>query len=449
MRLPPLAEMLRQLDTFQSSSRDLVEACLAAIDDPGGEGAQTFLAVYADSARSSADAADAQRRRGEAGGALLGVPISIKDLFDVAGETTRAASVVLSDAAPAKEDAIGIRRLKDAGAVLIGRTNMTEFAYSGLGLNPHYGTPRNPYDRASGRIPGGSSSGAAVSVADGMAAASIGSDTGGSVRIPAALCGLTGWKPTARRLSTDGMLPLAPSLDSIGPIGWTVDCCSRLDAVLAGDAYVQTPVGRDISSVRLGVLQGYVLNDLDTAVSSAFGRALRMLTGAGAHMEEVSLEGLERIPAANQFASAEAFTWHRTLLQAEGHRYDPHVSSRIWQGAAMMAADYIDMLHVRREIVLKAQSAFANLNAILLPTTSRIAPCIDTLIASDVAYFEANGAMLRNPSLFNYLDGCALSIPCHAPGEAPVGLMVAGLHGRDASVLQVGAMIEAVLASLH
>ncbi len=449
MRLPPIAEMLHQLDTFQISSRDLVEACLTAIDDCLGEGAKTFLAVHADSARSSADAADAQRRRGEKGGALLGVPISTKDLFDVAGETTRAASVVLSDAAPAKEDAIVIRLLKDAGTVLIGRTNMTEFAYSGLGLNPHYGTPRNPYDRASGRIPGGSSSGAAVSVADGMAAASIGSDTGGSVRIPAALCGLTGWKPTARRVSTDGMLPLAPSLDSIGPIGWTVDCCSRLDAVLAGETYAQSPVELDISSVRLGVLQGYVLDDLDAAVSSAFTRALRMLTAAGAQVEEVKLKALERIPAANQFASAEAFAWHRTLLQAEGHRYDPHVSTRISQGATIMAADYIDMLRMRREIVLEAQSTFASLDAVLLPTTPRIAPRIDTLIASDAAYLEANGAMLRNPSLFNYLDGCAISIPCHAPGEAPVGLMVAGLNGRDASVLRVGTMVEAVLASLH
>lgn len=234
MRLPPIAEILAGIETGQVRSRELVEGCLAEIAIPEGEGSRTFTQVYADAARRAADAEDACRRSGRPGGPLGGVPVSIKDLFDVAGEATAAGSVVLADAVLARADASVVRRLREAGAVLMGRTNMTEFAYSGLGLNPHYGTPRNPYDRATGRIPGGSSSGAAVSVSDGMAAVAIGSDTGGSVRIPAALCGLTGFKPTARRVPMAGVLPLSPSLDSIGPIGLTVACCARVDAVLAG-----------------------------------------------------------------------------------------------------------------------------------------------------------------------------------------------------------------------
>jgi len=361
---------------------------------------------------------------------------------------TTAGSVVLADAAPARADASVVRRLKDAGAVLVGRTNMTEFAYSGLGLNPHYGTPRNPYDRASSRIPGGSSSGAAVSVSDGMAVIGIGSDTGGSVRIPAALCGLTGFKPTARRVAMDGVLPLSPSLDSIGPIAPTVACCALMDAVLAGEA-PRPLAGRELSSLRLGVLQGYVLDGLDAHVSEAFERAVAMLKVAGAKIETVQFGALDRIPASNQFAAAEAFAWHRTLLERDGDRYDPHVSARILPGATMMAADYIDMMRVRREVIVEAHSAFEGFDAVLLPTTQWVAPTIASLEMSDDAYFQANGAMLRNTSVFNYLDGCALSIPCHGAGEAPVGLMVAGLGGWDRSILQVGGGVEAVLSLLR
>lgn len=444
MRLPPIAEILAGIETGQVRSRELVEGCLAEIAIPEGEGSRTFTQVYADAARRAADAEDACRRSGRPGGPLGGVPVSIKDLFDVAGEATAAGSVVLADAVPARADASVVRRLREAGAVLMGRTNMTEFAYSGLGLNPHYGTPRNPYDRATGRIPGGSSSGAAVSVSDGMAAVAIGSDTGGSVRIPAALCGLTGFKPTARRVPMAGVLPLSPSLDSIGPIGLTVACCARVDAVLAGERFEPLPVP-ELSSLRLGVLQGYVLEDLDDAVGAAFERALAMLSGAGATIEAIRFASLEAIPACNQMAAPEAFAWHRQLLERDGDRYDPHVATRIRRGATMFAAEYIDLLRFRREIILEAGAAFEGLHAVLSPTTPRIAPSIAQVAASDASYFEANGAMLRNPSVWNYLDGCALSIPCHRVGEAPVGLMVAGLGGWDAGVLRAGAAIEAVL----
>ena len=226
--IPTLAELRTALDEGRATSLTLTEAALARIADPAGEGARVFTRVYAGQARAAAGAADLLRGAGLARSAIDGLPISIKDLFDVAGETTMAGSVVLADAPPATDTAVIVRRLLAAGAVIVGRTNMTEFAYSGIGINPHYGTPRNPWDRETGRIPGGSSSGAAVSVTDNMAAAAIGTDTGGSVRIPAALCGLTGFKPTARRVPLDGALPLATRLDSIGPIAASVRCCVRV-----------------------------------------------------------------------------------------------------------------------------------------------------------------------------------------------------------------------------
>ena len=447
-RLPSVAEILRQLGAFEVTSRDLVKSCLTAIADPAGEGSRTFTHVYAESARRSAVAADAAWQHSTFPGPLAGVPISIKDLFDVEGEPTTAGSIVLANAAPATADAIIVRRLKAAGAVILGRTNMTEFAYSGVGLNPHFGTPKNPYNRSAALIPGGSSSGAAVSVADGMAAVGIGSDTGGSVRIPAALCGLTGFKPTARRIPMAGTLPLALSLDSIGPIARTVDCCARVDAVLAGEDFHPIPI-RDLSSFRLGVLEGYVLDGLDASVSSSFDRALAMLRAAGAAIDPLHFPALDRIPASNQFASAEAFAWHRTLLELAGDLYDPHVAARLWPGARMLAADYLQLLRERREIIAEAGPVFDGFDAVLLPATQRIAPPIASLEATDEAYFQANGAMLRNPSVFNFLDGCALSIPCHQEGDAPVGLMVAGLGGSDATVLRAGAAIEAALSPLR
>ncbi len=426
------------------SCRSVLEDCLARIADPGGEGARAFTRVYASAARDQADAAESFYRSRAKAGVLQGIPISVKDLFDVEGDVTTAGSRVLANAAPAVADAAIVSRLKRAGAVIVGRTNMTEFAYSGVGLNPHYGTPKNPYDRASALIPGGSSSGAAVSVSDGMAAVAVGTDTGGSVRIPAGMCGLVGFKPTARRVTMEGVLPLAPSLDSIGPIGVTVDCCARVDAVLAGEVYEPLP-SVELPTLRLGVLQGYVLDALDDATAVAFDRALNLLSAAGAKLEPVAFPALARIPASNQTAATEAYAWHRTLLERSGHLYDPHVSARILHGAGVLAADYLDLMRARREIIREAESVFHGFDAILLPTTPRVAPPIASLEESDSVYFDVNSAMLRNTSIFNFLDGCGLSVPCHREGDAPVGLMIAGLGGWDARILRVGAAIEAAL----
>jgi aspartyl-tRNA(Asn)/glutamyl-tRNA(Gln) amidotransferase subunit A len=313
-------------------------------------------------------------------------------------------------------------------------------------LNPHFGTPANPWDRANRRIPGGSSSGAAVSVTDGMAAAAIGTDTGGSVRIPAALCGLVGFKPTARRVPMDGIVPLARSLDSVGPLAATVDCCVRLDAVLSGEEYQPVAI-KPLSTMRFGVLQGYVLDGLDEPTAFAFQEALVAIQAAGGRTEPVFLDALDRIPASNQTAAAEAFAWHRRLLEASGHRYDPHVSARILHGAGMLAADFLDLMEARRQIIAEAERVFAPYDAILLPTTPWIAPKIADLESSDDAYFDANGAMLRNTSIFNFLDGCGLSIPIHRGGGAPVGLMIAHTGGHDRRIFEAGAAMEPVLCN--
>ena len=438
-----------QLAAGQITSRELVEEALAAIADPAGEGVRAFTRVYAESARATADAIDGRRGGGAASGPLQGIPISIKDLFDVAGEPTPAGSVVLADATPAGADATVVARLRQAGAILMGRTNMTEFAFSALGINPHYGTPRNPFDRASARIPGGSTSGGAISVTDGMAVAAIGSDTGGSIRMPAALCGLTGFKPTARRVSMAGVLPLSSSLDSVGPIAPTVECCAILDAVLSGAE--PKPLDRvSVADLRIGVLQGYVLDDLEAPVARAFGGALSVLSAAGAKMQDFDFPLLRKLPEWNGkggFAAPESYAWHRLLIEEHGDRYDPRVRPRIMRGKEMSAADYVELLHRRQEIIAAAEQAFADFDAVILPTVPRIAPRIADLEASEAAYFEANTALLRNPSIFNFLDGCALSIPCHLPGDPPVGLMVAGLGGWDAKVLRAGLAIETALAA--
>ncbi len=444
--LTPIAVTLEQLATGRVSCSTLVNGCLDAIADPRGEGKRAFLRVAADAARQTAAEFDAG---GYKRGPLAGLPISIKDLLDVAGERTLAGSVVLANSEPKARDAVVVERLKRSGAVIVGRTNMTEFAFSALGLNPHYGTPRNPYDRATGRIPGGSSSGAAVSVTDGMAYAAIGSDTGGSVRIPAALCGLVGFKPTARRVPTEGAYPLSSTLDSLGPLAPTVECCALMDAVLADE---ELPRGgeHELAGLRLGVLQGYVIERLEKPVADAFDAALSLLSSLGAKVTEVRFASLDRIPAANQgggFVAAEAYAWHRSLMEDHSAEYDPRVLTRILRGARQSAADYIDLLQTRRQCILEASSSFEGYDAVLLPTLACTAPALAELEASDQAYVEANALILRNPSIINFLDGCALSIPCQLPGEAPVGLMVAGLAGQDRKILSAGAAIEAALAS--
>jgi len=442
--LHALNDVIESLRVGRLRSRTIVESCLSAARDTAGEGTRVFTRLYKIDARTGADAFDAQGREGRSAGILGGVPISIKDLFDVAGETTLAGSTLLAREPVAAGDAEIVSRLRKAGAILIGRTNMTEFAYSGLGLNPHYGTPRNPWARSEGRIPGGSSSGAAVSVTDGMALAAIGSDTGGSVRIPAALCGLTGFKPTARRLPLTGALPLSPSLDSIGSIAPTVACCARLDAVLSESQY-RTPGAVDLRTVRLGVLQGYVLDGMDSEVARSFEHALGVLSSVGALLFDTYFAGLDEIPGCNSkggFPAAESYAWHHPFLEQRAADYDPRVLSRILRGREISAEEYSNLQRARQRLIRAAEAHFDECDAWLLPTVPWIAPRIADLEADDARYFEANAMMLRNPSIVNFLDGCAISIPCHEIGSAPVGLMLAASGGRDAALLDIAAAIE-------
>src|SRR5438132_1011923 len=221
--MPSLAQVKAEL-AGGGKSRGLVEQCLARISDQSGEGGRVFLKIHAADALAAADFYDRRRAHGAAPSPFAGIPVSIKDLFDIAGDVTTAGSVALRDAKAAEHDAPAVARLRAAGFIPVGRTNMTEFAFSGIGINPHYGTPLSPYDRSSGRIPGGSSSGAAVSISDGMALGALGTDTGGSCRIPAAFCGIVGFKPTASRVPTQGAFPLSASLDSLGTLAPTVAC---------------------------------------------------------------------------------------------------------------------------------------------------------------------------------------------------------------------------------
>jgi len=443
-----LTDLSQRLAKHEVSSRQLVEQALGAVDDPEGEGACTFIRVHRDRALADADRIDALRRAGGPLHRLAGIPISIKDLLDEAGVTTLGGSRVRIGAPVAKQHSTGVERLRQAGLVIVGRTNLTEFAYSGLGINPHYGTPRNVFDRASARIPGGSSSGAAISVSDGMAAAAIGTDTGGSVRIPAALNGLVGFKPTARRVPLDGVLPLSISADSVGPIAKSVADCALLDQLLAADDHA-IPVAADVRGLRLALPRTLFQDDLSAAVASAFGAALTRLSAAGATLVELPMREVALAASVNPrgaISSAEAFWWHRNLIAERADQYDPRVIARIRPGEAISAADYIEMLQQRKAFVRTIDAAVHGFDAMLMPTTPDIAPTIAECSKDDVSYFRLNSRMLRNPSVVNLFDGCALSVPCHTPGSAPVGLMIAGTQGSDRRILAIGLAVEEVLA---
>ncbi|MGB3290556.1 MAG: amidase [Burkholderiaceae bacterium] len=449
--LPTLDQLQESLAHGQSTSLSLTQAALARIDDAAGEGAKAYTRVYHDQALAAARASDILRAAGLARSPIEGLPISVKDLFDVAGETTLAGSTALKGAPAASSNAVVVQRLLNAGAIIVGKTNMTEFAFSGLGLNPHYGTPASPWDRATRRIPGGSSSGAGVSVADGMSVASIGTDTGGSVRIPSAFCGLAGFKPTARRVPAQGALPLSFSLDSIGPLAASVSCCATLDGVLSGQA-LQVGPAPEPARLRFAVPASLVLDGADDHVSSIFQQTLQELRRLGAQVDTVDFPEFGQLAHINRLGGlvcAEAWAWHKDLLQSKAAQYDPRVASRIARGKDISAADYIELIQRRPEWISAVQARLDHYDALLMPTVPVVAPTIQSLQASDEAYFQANGLILRNPTLINFLDGCALSIPCHPAGTAPVGLMIAGPAMRDAHILRVGLALEAALEPLR
>ncbi|QBK05132.1 amidase [Hylemonella gracilis] len=438
--LPPRSDVhatLKRLRTGLTTPAAEMEQSIAAAKDRACRHA--FLATDFEGARRHAFAAPIDSR-------LAGLAVSVKDLFDVAGQTTSAGSVILRQAATALHDSVAVARLRAAGAAFIGRTNMSEFAFSGVGINPHHGTPANAAYTDQPRIPGGSSSGAAVSVATGAAFIGLGSDTGGSIRIPAALQGLVGYKNTARLVPTEGALPLSTTLDTVCAITRSVR-----DAILAHEivsARVVPPIHKPLGECRFAVPRTLMLDDLDAPVAQAFDQVLRTLRDLGARIEEISLPGLDELAGINAtggFSAAESYAWHRQLLQTHGKAYDPRVKLRIDRGASMSAWQYIDLMRARRDWIERMTRAISEYDALLSPTVPITATPIASLAPGaerDDAFFRINGLLLRNPSVVNMLDGCAITLPCQAPGEAPVGLML--WHGalRDDELLNLALQVE-------
>ena len=439
-----IRELAADLAAGHITSVALTQQMLARAEAHRAEGGRAYVSLDGEQALKEARASDALRAAGVVASPLAGIPISIKDLFDVRGQVSSAASLALADAPPAASDAGAVARLRAAGAVLLGRTNMSEFAFSGLGLNPHHGTPRNPHDAT--RVAGGSTSGGAVTVALAMAAGALGTDTGGSIRIPSAFCGLTGFKPTAATVSLAGTVPLSRSLDSAGPIANSVDCCAILQAALSGRE-MSTEAPR-LAGLRFGYTADFVGAGVDAQVRQAFDAALAQLRAAGALVEQFDFPELLQLPAINGgggLVAAEAWHWHRELLEARGAQYDQRVAARIRRGQQQGAAEYLDLLDARAHLRAIAQQRLAPYDAWLMPSVAIVAPEVAALEADDATFFATNGLVLRNASVINFLDGCALSLPCHGKGELPVGLSVCGLNGTDARILSIARSVEALL----
>src|SRR5436190_4237839 len=439
-----VAQLERDLMAGRTTSRELVEQALAKIAAPYGEGARAFIKVHVDSARAEADDADRLRKQGVRRSRIDGLPVSLKDLFDVAGDVTRAGSRVL--AIEARRDAGAVARLRAAGAIFIGRTNMVEFAFGGVGLNPHYGTPRNPWDRAAARVPGGSSSGAGVAQAEGMCVMALGSDTRGSIRQPAALCGVVGFKPTARRVPRDGAFPLSYTLDSVGPLANSVACCAAYDAVLSGEGGELPPL--QAKGLRLPLPRSIALDDLDTEVDQAFARALQKLGAAGVQITEMPVPAFNRQDEyfkGGGIAGAEVVHVHKPYA-ARFKDYDPRVGKRIAMGSTLSGADLVELLHLRAAFIREIEILSAPYDAIVMPSVPCIAPTIAETEASEEAYFRWNFRIMRNNGLINFLDGCAVTLPCHQRSAAPVGFMVCGTAGSDRRILAVAAAIERALS---
>jgi len=441
---PTLASLAEQLASGSTTSRALTEEALSRIEAPGGEGKATFVQVFREAALASADASDKLRKAGVVPSPLAGIPVSVKDLTDVAGLTTHAGSKSREGDAPAAQDAPVLARLRAAGAVVMGTTNMTEFALGGLGINPHYGDPKNPWDRATGRIPGGSSSGAAVSVTDGMAYAALGTDTMGSVRIPAGLCGLVGFKPTASRVPREGIFPLSTTLDSVGPLANSVECCALIDAIFSGEPPPKL-LPMPLSGLRLGVPSNLVLDGLDPEVAKAFDSALEKLSAAGAKIESFVFPEIDEVMDLNRrcgLSGVECYALHRSRIPGREARYDPRILTRMLGTKDMVMADYYDALQLRAELVTRSAQTTGRFDAVVMPTLPVIAPPISKFLATEEGRKDGFPILIRNTCIANYLDRCAVTVPCHEPGTAPVGFTVMGERMGDRRVLEVGRGVE-------
>ena len=445
---PDLTGTRAQIIARQIRASDAIHASIAAAHVEANR--HTYIRLDAAVARATAAQVDALFDAGAPLPPLAGLAVSVKDLFDVEGEVSAAGSTVLAGAPAAVADCPAVARLRRAGAALLGRTNMSEFAFSGVGINPHHGTPANPAAALVDplpRIPGGSTAGGGVSVASGAAWAALGSDTGGSIRIPAALQGLVGFKNTARLTPTHGAVPLSTTLDTVCAITRSVRDAVLLHELLAARSVARSE--RPLHTYRFAVPKTLMLDALDPTVAAAFGRSVAALRLAGAQVKDIDLHPLADVAGINAgggFSPVEAWAWHRSLLRTHEAAYDPRVALRIRRGERMSAADYIDLLQARRGWISRIQAAMCGFDAMLSPTVPCVAPAIAPLIDSDEAFFATNSLLLRNPSVVNLLDGCALSLPCHVSGEMPVGLMVWSHAMQDDTVLAASLAIEAALA---
>lgn len=422
-----------------------VSRLLAQASDASAQ--HVFTRVYREAALAQARQLDDATQRGVSWGALHGMVVSLKDNFDVAGETTLAGTLVCQGEPAAQQDAIAVARLRAAGAIFIGKTNMSEFAFSGVGINPHYGTPRNPCDTQTPRVPGGSSAGAAVSVALGLAQAGLGTDTGGSVRIPAALCGLVGFKGTQSRIPRDGVLELSRTLDTVGVITRTLREALWVEGVLSQQPLPSAPI--DLRGLRLAVPHTLFLDDVQAEVAKAFDAALARLSAAGAQLVDIAFSELADIAPRSLpggFSPVEGYAAHHKRIDSAPEKMDPRVAARMALGKGVSALDYFGLLDRRQEWIAQAQQTLNGFDAMLCPTVPLVAPEIAPLVQDDEAFFKVNRLLLRNPAAINYLDGCAISLPCHAKGELPVGLMVSCVGGHDARLAQMALAIEACLA---
>ena len=448
-----LNDLVERLNTGTINARSLVEDCLAAIDAPDGEGSRAFIETYHHRAREEANAVDQARKQGLSLPTFAGIPLSIKDLFDEADIVTRAGSKVLKDAKPAIKDATVLARLKTAGFIVIGRTNMTEFAFSGIGTNAHYGDARSPFERDKldvhkGRVAGGSSSGSAVSISDHMAAASIGSDTGGSTRTPAAFCGIVGFKPTTTRMSPDGVFPLSHSFDAAGPMATSVSCCTILDSLMAGGpGEDEAPVA--LNGIKLAMPSGYLFEDLDPHVAHSFNMAIERLSAAGAIIVDITINEIETLRPSNNpksIVAAEAYAIHKDRLEAGlGDQYDPLVAFRLQSGKNILASDYINMLDERKQVWQAVQARLQGFDALVLPTAPILPPLLSSL--QDIeSKIQQSALSLRNTALSNYLDRPTISMPCHSLGTGPVGLSLIGSRQHDRRLLAIAAACETIIS---
>jgi aspartyl-tRNA(Asn)/glutamyl-tRNA(Gln) amidotransferase subunit A len=421
---------------------DLLEASLAAIAEHG-ERTNSFILVDAEGARAAAKAADDERKRGIDRGPLHGMPISIKDLIDVAGQPTTAASRVRAGHV-AERDARVVQRLRDAGAVLIGKTNLHEFALGTTSEESAYGAVRNPHDVS--RSAGGSSGGSAAAVATGMGLASIGSDTGGSIRIPAAACGVVGLKPSLGEVPTDGVVPLCVTFDHVGPIARSVEDAANVWAVLAAKPIrIEAPPA---GAVTLGVLSDYFTALLDADVRAALGTAVARLRAAGVCLTSRSIAGTETIVDTYvNLSLPEAAHWHAPTIDARAADYQPPVRERLDRGRKILATDYLRARDTRAALRNAVDAALGGCDALVLPTLPIVAPVRGT---SDVKMdngemLAVRAAMLRLTQLFNMTGHPAISLPIPTSGM-PVGLQLVGRLEKTPDLLAVASMCERVLA---